>query len=807
MRLLLTQIFIVAASIVLAQNIIIKGKVVDEKSESLIGATVSLHKGQSKDIIKANFTDTNGDFVFEVATKDSIRVEVNYLGYINMNKWITSPISPIDLGMITLSPSSVNLKEVSVTAQKTFAIQKIDRIVINPDALISNAGGTSLEILEKAPGILVDMNGNISVRGKNGVMIFIDDKPTYLSSSDLVNYLRSLPASSVETIEIMTNPPAKYDAAGNAGVINIRMKKTILKGFNGGLNTSYGRGKHDRTNNSFNYNYRLNKYNLFSNLSVNQNNSYQDLTISRFYETPQGQRSSSFIQNTLIKPRSGSSNGKIGLDYYANDKTTFGASLSGFYNPSKRDVNNKATVRDAANAISSYVDATNPSDIIFKNGAINLNITRKLKAKGSEISANLDNIVYQSSIEQRLTNTILNAQRQALGTTILTSILPTDINIISGKVDYLRPLKSGRFETGWKSSLVNTSNIADFFDVVNGSNKKNNEFSNDFKYDENINAFYANLSKDFSKVSGQFGLRIENTNINGNQLGNEIVKDSSFSRGYTNVFPTFFIQYRPDSLMRNVFAFNIGRRIDRPNYKDLNPFTYPMDRFTYYGGNPLLVPTFTFVAELSHTFKSFLTTSLSYVRSTDVINETNEQRGNIYYSRPGNFARQVTYGASMNGSFKLTKWWTLQANANLLNNSFESQVYTEFLDDSQWYYTLSPINQFTINKKWSAELASNYQSEILSGQFVIQPIWSVRAGVSTRFWKDKITARFNISDIFYTNQIEGEIRNIADATAGWFSYLDTRVATIAFGYRFTQGQNLKLRQTGGADNEQKRVKV
>lgn len=794
-----------------AQNGIIKGLVKDDKNEAVVGATVILSKSQKGAIVKSSFTDAAGKFEFEKLKYDTLEITVSFVGmskYASDRIVLTEQNLTVDLGAINLKNGENELNEVAVKAQRAFVVQKIDRTVINPDALISNAGVTSLEVLEKSPGVTVDINGNISLRGKGGVVVFVDDKPTYLSAADLANYLRTIPSSSIESIEIMTNPPAKYDAAGNSGVINIRLKKNVTKGINGGLNLAYGQGRYMRTNNSFNFNYRINKLNFFSNLSVNQNNSYQDLTITRRYFTTEGQLSSTFVQNSYIRPSNRSQNLKVGLDYYVTKKTTLGVALSGFINPSSRNVKNTATISNGQNEITGLVDAYNPMNILFKNGSVNLNMTHQLNIKGREVSVNLDNIVYKSSIDQRLENSNLNPDGSLQTKSILASNLPSDISIRAAKIDYINPLtKGGRIEAGAKTSFVKTSNIADFFDVEDNRKVPNYVFSNNFQYKENINAVYLNYSRDFKKISVQAGLRLENTNITGNQLGNIVVKDSSFKRNYTNLFPTFYTQYRLDSANKHVLGFSVGRRIDRPNYKDMNPFTYPMDRFTYYGGNPFLQPTFSYNVELSYTYNNFLTTTLQYSRADNVISETNEQRGNIYYSRPGNFARQESYGVEVNGTFQVQKWWTIQLYTAFMNNKFQSPIYTEILDESRWYWVVVPTNQFIINKKWSAELAGSYQTKVLSGQFLVIPIGSIRAGVSTKIMKDKGTLKLNVNDVFYTNQVGGDIRNIKNAAASWFSYLDTRVVTLSFSYRFNKGQNLRVRQNGGSESEQKRVKV
>jgi iron complex outermembrane recepter protein len=788
----------------------ITGNTKNQTKEVVIGATVILSKAKNGSIIKSAITDTAGNFSFENLKFDTCKLSISAIGldkYTSKVLILNQQNPIIDLGSIVLSASTTELQAVSVTAQKSFVVQKLDRTVVTPDALISNAGISALEVLEKAPGISVDANGTVALKGRTGVVVFIDDKPTYLAAADLATYLRSIPSGTIETIEIMTNPPAKYDAAGNAGVINIKLKKNRSMGFSGAVNLAYGQGRHSRTNNSLIFNYRINKFNFFSNLSLTQNNSYQDLTITRRYFTPSGALTSTFTQNSLIEPKASGQNVKLGVDFYATKKTTIGLVLSGFRNPTHRNLTNNADITNNKNDVSGRLIATTPVETLLKNGALNLNLSHKIDAKGKELTANIDNIQYASTLSQILTNTNYTPDRTVLNKSILASSLPSDIAIKSAKIDYTHPLADGaKMEAGLKSSLVNTNNIADFYDV-NGTNRViNNEFSNTFKYDENINAAYLNYAKESKRWGVQAGLRFENTNIQGKQLGNSVVKDSSFTRAYSQFFPTFYLSYKLDTVDKHQFGLSVGRRIDRPNYKDMNPFSYPLDRYTYYGGNPFLKPTFSINIEVSHTYKNFLTTTFEYSNVNDVITETNEQRGNIYYSRPGNFDKQVHYGISVSGTFVVKKWWTIQLYTTVKNNSYKSPIYTEILDDNLTYWVIMPTNQFIINKLWSAELAGNYQTRFLSAQFLVQPIGAIRGGISRKILKERGTLKLNVSDIFYTNQVAGEIRNIANASANWFSYLDSRVGTLSFSYRFSKGQNLKVRQSGASESEQKRVK-
>ncbi|TAE25433.1 MAG: TonB-dependent receptor [Cytophagales bacterium] len=771
------------------------------------GAVVSLVRAADSVFVKAALTEANGSFALATLKLGDYRLIISCVGYQNYVSQAVRVEGQQTLPTITLLLADKTLKEVNVVAKKPFVEQRIDRVVVNPDALISNAGATSLEMLEKAPGIQIDPNGIISLKGRAGVVVFIDDKPSYLSATDLANYLRSLPAGSVETIEIMTNPPAKYDAAGNAGVINIRLKKNRVKGFNGGVNLSYGQGRYARSNNSANLNYRINKLNVFSNVSLNTNNSYQDLTIKRNYFTPAGVPLSGFSQNSYLKRGQNSANLKLGVDYYASKKTTLGVVLTGLFIPSSTDITNRARLLDAGGNTSVFNEGESFARKYWRNGSVNLNYAYRIDSTGKELSANVDYITYSSDLTQSLSNFTYSPSRVLQGQSLLDSDLPSTLDIRTAKLDYVHPVRAGgKWESGLKRSDIRTGNVADFFDVVDGKRIDNYQFTNDFTYREAINAAYLNYSREGKRLSVQTGLRFENTAIWGYQLGNRVVRDSSFTRAYNSLFPTAYVTYKIDSAGKHRLGFSYGRRINRPNYQDMNPFTYPLDRFSLYGGNPFLRPTFSDNIELSHTFNNAITTTLQFSRSRDVITETIEQGTNVFYSRPGNLGRQESAGISVNGTRSLTKWWTLQLYTELTYNRFRSSLYNQQLDNAGTFWYIGPTNLFQFGPRWSVELAGNYQTRVYYGQFVLIPVGSVRVAASRKIWKDKGTLKVNISDVFYTQQPGGDIRSLANSTASWLSYLDSRVVTASLSYRFSKGQNRQLRQTGGADSEQRRVK-
>lgn len=790
----------------------ISGVVRNHDDKPVEAATVSLLRAKDATLVKTSLTDAEGRFEFENLKDDTCIITITSVGSAGYRSepFAISSTTPVELPMVRLQNPDSALQGVTVTTTRPFVERKVDRTIVNPDALISNAGANTLEVLEKSPGVQVDISGTISLKGKAGVLVLIDDRPTHLSGAALANYLRSLPAGTLSSIEIMTNPPARYDAAGNAGVINIKLKKNTVKGYSGNFSTSYGQGFYPRNSNSFNFNYRINKVNFFSNLSYNITNDYQDLDIERNYLKSNGSLHSIFRQGSFIKNERRGANARIGMDYYISKKATMGIVLSGFSNPSKITTTSNADFLNSTKVTDSLITARNDQVEKLRNGSVNVNYSYKFNGKGRELTLNADHIRYKFNSDQALVTSSYLANGTPTSRYELIGNLPTKIDISSAKVDYVNPLKNGgNLEAGFKKSYINTENVANFFDRKNNTNTINYDLTNDFRYEESINAAYLNFNRDFKRVSLQMGLRLENTVIEGLQLGNAQKPDSAFGRTYTNLFPTFYFSYKLDTNNLHQMNFSYGRRIQRPNYQDLNPFIYPLDKFTYFAGNPYLRPTFSHNFDLAHTYKNMITTTLQYNYTKDIIQETIEQNGTLFISRPGNIGEQIDIGISVNASIqpKKIKWWTMQLYTEVMNNHFKGLLYGEKLDTRGTYWLVTGSSQFRINKLWSTEIGGFFKSSAVTGQFLAEPLGIMRVGASKRIMKEKGTVRFVLNDVFYSFQPRGRITSISNATATYHNYFDSRVATLSFSYRFSKGSSLKARQSGAADTEKSRVKT
>lgn len=784
----------------------LSGKVISTDRKTLDGAAVYLLKTQDSTLVKTALTDAEGNFIFTKLAPGNYRLSVTMLGF-NINKTASFSL-PGDKRMadIILTATNQQLQLVSVSASRPFAEQKIDRTIINPEALISNAGGTALDVLEKAPGVIIDQNGAVSLKGKT-VTIFIDNKPTYLSGTDLQNWLRSLSAAGIDQLELMTNPPANFDAGGNGGVINIRTKKNKIKGFNGGLSLGYIQGSYTRTNNSLNLNYRTGKLNAFVNMSYNYYNSFTDLTINRHFFDASGKLLSNFVQDSYIRNRSNNYLVKAGADYYLSDKSTLGFNLTGLYNPHNTVTPVTSRFSNAAGVADSTINAANTQHDLFRNGGVNLNYRQQYKKDGPQLSADLDYLNYYTRNEQSFDNHSFLANGTPKGSDLLMGNLPAHINIYSGKLDYEHPLTGGlKLAAGLKSSYTNTNNVADYSYTTGGITVPDYEKTNHFLYKENINAVYVKASRDYKRFSLQAGLRLENTVSNGHQLGNTQKPDSAFYKNYTSLFPTFYLQYKADSAGLNTFSLNFGRRIDRPYYQDLNPFLSPLDKFTYYTGNPFLKPSFTNNIELSHTYHNRYTTTLSYSSTRDDVNETIEIVSGIYYSRPGNIGKSTVMTLSFDAAMDPATWINIQFHGHVEQIHSVSDFYTGRLDTKGTYYYVKPVFSFKPGKDWTLQLDGSYQSKITSAQFVIQGKGKINAALAKKL-SSSATLKLVVNDIFYTFFTRGTINNLNQTTANWINRSDSRTVVLTLSYRFGKAiSDQRKHETNGAESEQNRVK-
>ena len=796
-----------------AQTIVtgqIIGQVLSVKG-SVEAATISLLKATDSTSVKMAITDKGGNFSIEQVQLGKYILSIESIGfqkYYSDVFELDSVHSNYTLQPVKLSMAMKTLGDVVVNSKKPMIEQKLDKTIIHVDASPTNVGLTVLEVLEKSPGISVDKDGNVSLKGKQGVLILIDGKPTYLSGADVVNMLKNMPSNNLDQIEIMPNPPAKYDAVGNSGVINIKTKKNKIKGLNGSVTIGAGQGIYPKSNNSFNMNYRVGRINMFGNYSYawRKNVQYLDLT-RNFWDIKADKLESIFKQQAKIIGINQTHNYKMGVDYFVNAKTTVGVVVNGFINSDNSTTDNATYIYDATKKLQNRTLAYNTGNESWKNFNTNLNVKHAFDSTGKEITVDMDYISYTYGAKELFHNTFYNAANvQIKSDENLRSNLPSTIKIFSGKLDITYPFKGNiKLDAGIKRSYVETDNNAQY-DTLNTANVWDRDAyrSNHFLYKETINAAYVNMTKQMNKKwSTQLGLRLEHTLSNGRQL----TTGTKFTNDYVEFFPTAYIGYTPND--KNQFAISYGRRIERPDYSDLNPFYHFLDKYTYQVGNPELKPQFSNNIEVTHTYGGFLTTSLNYGKTDNIITEVFEQvdSTNTTFITNKNIAQQDNISLSVSAGLPITKWWTTNIYVQGFRNVFKGVVNGGNLEVEGNSFITTIQNQFSLKKGWMFELSGFYRTRTVEGAIVARPMGVVNIAVSKQVLKNKATVRLNVRDFLHVQQFSGYSRyqNIdVDIQNRW----DNRVVNLSFTYRFSKGQKLQIQsKKSSAEEEQRRVKL
>jgi iron complex outermembrane recepter protein len=804
---ILSALFVLFLSSATAQNGgKISGSILKNESPAA-DATVSLLRAKDSVAVKFSVVSKEGLYIFENIADGKYLVSATTAGH--QKAWskmieVTAQQQVVQIPTISLIPVSKNLADVTVTAKRPLIEQKIDRTIVNVDASITNIGTSALEVLEKSPGVSVDRDGNISLKGKEGVLVMVDGRPTQLGGADLANLLRSMSSNQLDQIEIMTNPPARYDAAGASGIINIKTKKAITAGFNGSVNAAYTQGRYPKTNEGFNFNYRNAKLNLFSNVSHNYQKRFSTLNIDRnIFNSSSNSIDKIFNQQADRLSAGNSYSVKAGVDFFATKKTTLGAVVNINTRQMSSANPNITNISNASKTLENVTNAMVNTGTGWNSISANLNFRNVLDKKGKEITSDIDLVRHRTDNDLFMVNSYSDAAgNPSAKADTLTGLLPQEIDVYSARVDYLHPIKKDvKFEAGIKSSVVRTDNNARYDSIQNGIVVYDANRSNHFVYEENINAAYVNLSTPLSKkITAQFGLRMENTNAKGRQKST----GENFDRHYTQLFPTAYFQYKAND--KNNFSANFGRRVSRPNYQSLNPFIQFLDRYTYSQGNPNLRPSVSNNVELSHTWKNQITTTLNYTRVKDIISPTIQQKGQEAYNMPSNVASLNQFGIAVSANNTINKWWTSSISINLYNDNYKGVIDNSQIDLATTSFVFNATQQFKLTKSLTAELNGRYRNGWLEGVLRVKPVGFIGAGISQQILKNKGTLRLTARDIFFTQKFKGSSK-YGNVDFQLRQVSETQVVSIGFSYNFSKGKKIApvKRTAGSANEEQNRI--
>jgi len=769
---------------------------------AVLFATVFVKHEADSSVAKVALSDTSGAFKFVGIPAGRYFIHATFVGLL---PYYSTPFdfssADVDLGILKMT-ANTELGTVDVVTTRPIIQILPDKTVFNVQGTLNATGVNGFDLLRKAPGVIIDNNNNIVLEGKSGVQVYVDNKPTILSGEDLVNYLKSMQAADIDKIEIITQPSSKYEAAGNAGIINIVLKRDKNLGTNGTITMGYGYGIYHNyhANGSFSLNHRNKKVNFYTSYSNNTGTNWS------FFYLDRTQFGSTYESRSDNNDYNASHNGKAGVDWYINPKHTIGFLASGNYFDSRTNSANITEIGPTGFTDPTQVLTANNTGVgLNYRAAGNINY-RFADTLGHEFTADVDYGVYNREQNNYQPNSYMDfATQQVLYENNYRMITPTAISIATAKMDYSQNLWGGKISMGAKASLVTTDNTLNFYNVIDQVDIYNADRSNSFTYSENVIAGYLNYARSISKkLNFQVGLRAEQTNSVGDLVSTQTTTEDHVERHYLNFFPSGGLTFSPNQ--NNTWALTFSRRIQRPNYQSLNPFTWQVNELSFMKGNPFLQPQYGNNVKVSHTFKYRFSTSLSYSYVEDFfaqINDTLNQTSSYIISRNVADEQTVTLGVSL--PFSITKWWSVFISVNAFHTSY---IGTDDKFQAVNRFTGSAFGQntFLLPKGFKFELSGWFSSPtIWGGTYLTGSMGSLDVALEKKFLEDRLSLRVACSDVFFTSywtahMSYGELS--VSGSGGW----ESRIVRMQLSYNFGNKDVKKVRdRKTGLDDEDKRT--
>ena len=777
----------------------IHGNVVDENGKPLASANVLLLNAKDSSLVKGVIVSEKGTFSFANYSVSQLMVTITFTGYKQLyTPAFTSESSKdVDLGTLSLKRSDKQLTAVTIITKKPFIEQKIDRMVINVKNSISSTGSTALEVLERSPGVFVDrQNNSLSLSGKNGVVVMINGKVNHMPMDALVQMLAGMNAANIEKIELITTPPANFDAEGNAGFINIVLVSNPAFGTNGSysLTGSYGEG--EGTLASFNVNHRKQKINISADVSFSRIHMPQ---LFEFYRLVQNANRTT--ENYAINDRNTlqrNYNVRLGLDYQLSKNTLVGAELTGYDNRWSMDArNNNLVYKNKRLDTSVSIFDVEVNHWIKYGGTVNIQHTIK---ENETLNFEYDIDHYTDNNPNNYTNAYYDSSGTYLFDRKINSGKKTPITINVGSIEYAKKInKNLDLNTGIKYSTYRFTNdvSVDRFSQNQWTNDK--DFTAIYVLKEDIAAAYASLGIALNeKTNMKAGLRYEYTTSN---LGTTDVKDI-VDRKYGRLFPSFFIAHKIND--NNSFNLSYSERISRPTFKDLAPFVYFLDPNTYISGNSALQPSSSQSGSVAYIYKKFLC-SVSYSNEKDFIASFQSKVDSVtnkQYIIAENYPSLKTASLTLSLPFTITSWWNMQNNFNAQWQRLDAIINKQPIQLDQASYNIASTQTFQLHQGYSIELQGFYSSAQLSGTYLFKPIGALNLGIQKKLAGQKGKLSFNIRDIF--NSLVGKVyvnlpaQNLV--TTGSFKF-STRTYSLTYSRNFGSNQIKRNREQSAAAKE------
>lgn len=761
----------------LAQKGTVAGTVLDKLTKEPIPYANIIIKSSDK-IISGAITNDNGKFEISKIEFGNYSLEVQFIGFKTVLKPIvfTKNRPKIDLGTIFLEEDATTLNAVEITTERSTIVQKIDRKVITIGKDLTTVGASASDVMNNIPSVSINQDGDISLRGNENVRILIDGKPTNLSSREL---LQQIPATSIKTIELITNPSAKYNPEGMSGIINFILKKDANLGFNGSFNTGFTYGERARYNNSINLNYRNGKWNFYSNYGNRFGKSLSFGNITRTIERT--------LQTTDNVNDNTSHLVKLAFDYFINDKNTF--SLYTNQNFVDNTINGDRDVIFFDNPSNNFgqVDISKTDS---KNASYNLDFRHNFAKEKHTIELEVD---YNTLDSDNNYDFIFSGSKPTTDYTeqITNKRTNTTINL-----DYTNPISENTtLEFGLESRIRNTDNVYE-----TGNPNFNNAT---FSYDRNIYSFYATLSQSWTKWQYNVGVRLEDYNVDANFFENS-ENPFFFTDKLFNIFPSGFVKYTPSETSKNAYQFSFSRRIDRPSLNQINPIRQLNTPQVIITGNPSLVPQFTNSVELNYTRKinkGNITFGGFYRQISDEINRRgffDTDNPNLLIIDYDNFDDNNAYGLEFSASYKPLHWWTINSSFDVYSREQKGVIENENVSVNNSLLNAKINQSFKATENLTFQLFTLYTGKQKVLQYELKENYFVNAGARYNFAKGKGTLSVNFNDIFKTQRFAFEAYRTIIQT-GEFRR-DSRSVFLGLSYNFG-GKNKNVKRKKRDKNE------
>lgn len=781
-----------------AQESVVRGRI---QTTEMNPYTVLLKTCKDSSLVKAELMEEGGSFRLEHIPFDSYYVEIVLFNQLQ-HRTECLDIHSADHILPDIHLNTLTMKEVKIVGQKEVIEQKPGKIIFNVDATAESPGNDALSVLQKAPGVGIDQDDNISIRGKKGVLVMINGKSTLINGAQLANLLKTYTASQISKIEVISNPSAKYDAEGNAGIVNLILKKNTRKGTYGMAVVSGGTGKFYKSNGGINLNKGGKKWNLFSSLNLFSNENYNNLELYRQFYT-NGVYKGAYRQHNLLWFPSNTEVGKLSLDYSWSKKTTLGISTTGSITQLNTPGSNYCVVENAQGADESTYTSQQKSKDRYGNFSVNLNSKTLLDSSGTELSTDWDYAYYGLNNDQHFKTVYADMDGQPTQSDyLLYGKTRSGLNILSAKADLTINRKRIKWEAGAKSSYVKADNNIGFYNESLGGSFFDSTQSNHFVYSENLNAMYGMGSLEKKKMSFQFGLRAEQTIAKGRQL----LSGAGFDRNYWQLFPNVSMSKKFNE--KHELAVSFSRRIQRPGYDLMNPTRLFIDATTFKVGNPYLMPQNSYLFELNHVLNQKYITSFSFMYINKSITEVlipDEEHSNITIQTNKNLNKQWVYTLSGTIPWNPVKWFSMNNDMSAYHSFYSGQLSNNTISSGVISFNAKSMMMFYLPKAYTLQLDGFYQYGEWYSFTTIRPFGQINFSAQKTLSNKRTTIKCSANDLFFTSKFYGSSK-YRDYEEHYFVRRDSRTFIVSITHKYGQSAGSPVRRRGtGADDEKQRA--